>query len=324
MIRAYVGLLGSGKTVSLVRDALRRFRLDIPQVYSDISSLRFPEAVYLSAEHPEMVAQVSNGLVLLDEAQIVMDSRFWQRVPAEVLSALSQLRKNSLDVFYTTQVFEMVESRLRGLTNEVVYCKRLAGRWCLQQWRVPGTKEVVRKRVYRMDDRIFRLYDTLEIVGRRVGEGVAMSAALAAVRAGSRSVKPKHGRKTGAAAYDRPVFCHYDRSVRLTREAKECRDWLFARGVTGPGWPDWADSVAGELRRRAWLADFGLLTDDVPVWCTYEDPWLAGWAPEEVRERLALERAVQDVEEFEQLQARKLRGRRLSGGSSTRIIEGKS
>ena len=311
MITAYVGLLGSGKSLSMCRDAYRIFRARLPQIYTDMRSARFPEMVYISAERPEMLSMVNNGLILLDEAQIIADARYWQKVPAVVLSALAQMRKNSLDLLYTTQIFENVDSRLRGLTNEVIYCKRI-GPFILQQWRYPGSKETFKKRITRLDQSLFWLYDTTEILGKRVGVGLSSSAALREARerrSGVRREPPDSG-----ARFKADIWRVSKSALVLTQEAADVYDWLVTNGHMRQDCREWAGVVRTEIARRRWLAAFGLGWDDaciIPTTTTYETPFMIGYSPADLDRELAAEQAIDSIEEFERFQKRKLRKERI-------------
>jgi hypothetical protein len=64
------------------------------------------------------------GLVLLiDEVGILMPARFWQSFPIDLIYTLSQSRKMRLDLVYTSQDVEMVDSMLRRLTQWVYRVK---------------------------------------------------------------------------------------------------------------------------------------------------------------------------------------------------------
>lgn len=311
MIRAYVGLLGSGKTLSLVSEALRMFRLTIPQIYTDMASLRFPEAVYLSAEEPSALATVSQGLILLDEAQIIADARYWQKVPGDVLSAWAQLRKNGLDLLYTTQTFESVDARLRGLTAEVIRCKKF-GPFVLQLSQVPGKKEILRKRIVRISPVAYHLYDTLEIVGRAVGLGAGQSSTMAELRAARSAKREARPQLRNGLEFFRshsaPVYGgEYLRHLVLHPAARRSRDFLIEQGAMSEATVLWYDLVADELCRRSWLGSFGFSEDEIeqlPLTCSYSSPWLRGWSPREVAARVAISRRVDEWEEREQTRRR--------------------
>lgn len=315
MIRGYVGLLGSGKSYSMVADGLRRFRETHAQVFSDMVGLRFPEAIYLDARAPQQLADLREGLILLDEAQILMSSRFWHKVPPQVLSALAQLRKNGLDVLYTTQNLARVDSVLRELTGEVVTCRRF-GRVVVQVAKAVEGKDVLWRRACLLRSEIWRCYDTLEIVGERVGQGVGQSEALARVRA--QRLAREHARARKAPEVASRVFAWNGGSLAVTPEARAVALWLLRGGHVRAGDPNWRLAVAREMERRRWLGFFGLKGEQVPVSTTAVHPWCAGYSPAEVQARVSAELEADDIlaaaeEDRRQSVAREVSRRRSRG-----------
>lgn len=310
MIRAYVGLWGSGKSLSMVTEALRVFRNTYCQVYTDMATLRFPHAVYWSAEQPELMAQVSEGLVLMDEAQVMADARKWQQVPSDVLLAWAQGRKNKLDLVYTTQQFEAVDTRLRSLTAEVVRCKRYGPMW-LHIHQRPGYKEVLRKRWIFPSRTAMKLYDTYELIGRRVGQGAGRSDHLAQVRAGLSPDKPRH--RDNGNPYSESAFRWYaGRNAVLKPKAHAVIDYLTEQG-TNLNSREWVGMVEAEMSRWNWLNEFGLYADDLPQECTFENPWLPGWSPAEVHARVQAEKEIDKVEDLIKQRERAARRSAIGG-----------
>jgi hypothetical protein len=282
--------------------------------------LRFPEAVFLDVQKPEMMARISEGLILLDEGQIMADARAWAKIPSEVLQAWAQLRKNRLDMFYTTQGFEHVDTRLRDLTAEVIRFKRAFGRWVWVFKHVPGKKEIISKKLVKLDSSIFRLYDTFEKIGNQgIGVGIPVSQSLAAVRA-MRTVTREHRTTVESAeAYfgREPLTYRRGRVVEFTRATQEAYEYLHAEGVIQRGMLI-KEAVRHEMGRRAWLSEFRLRGEEVPISTTYYSPFMTGWGPEEVRQAneeeerrgaATTERRITDLES----ELRALKRRRLSG-----------
>lgn len=129
MIRAYIGLLGEGKTLSMVNDAVHRMEKK-KKVVSN-----FPikwkkwgkkyESVYLAGkEFENAFLKETDCLFCIDEASIVLPNYYWNRLPGEFLIKFAQSRKYGLDIFYTSQGYSHAVKRLRDLTNEVVKCEK--------------------------------------------------------------------------------------------------------------------------------------------------------------------------------------------------------
>jgi len=304
-IRCIAGNLGQGKTLTMVVDALARFRKERPQVYTNMTSLRFPEAVYIPGI--DGLPTCENGLILLDEASTEMSSRFFHDQGRLVLAMLRQSRKNGLDLWYTAQSFDDVDKSLRDLTNEVVMCRRV-GPHILKIVLKPGTKDVIGRSVGRVDPDVFPLYDTFEVIGR-AGRGGVIGAAAERRAVGHRTPAaggpPREARWRKVDLYRRVWWTS---TYRLSPAAIEARDYLekrirLRRGV------GWASDVRDELVRRNWLRLFGLTVDNVLPMTSFDMPWLPGFSPEEVQLRLAEDdqQAALDVAASAAKRARRLK-----------------
>lgn len=275
MIRVYTGLLGSGKTLSMVTDAYRVFKAQLPQVYTNMASLRFPHSVYVTPTDPDLVGRAHDGLFLLDEAHLTFDAYFWQRIPESALVGFTMLRKRGLQLFMTTQNMEQVASRLRSLVTEEVRCHAF-GPLLVQRVRPPGDKKGGSLRVVRKDRSIFPLYDTLETF-RNPASDLPSSETLRELRRRREPAPPGH-----AVAPSRRVWGWQGGSRSMRPLAREVADWLRVRErlpVSG-----WESAVVAEMDRWLWLARFGLSADDVPD-ASPDAPWLPGWSPAAVLDR---------------------------------------
>ncbi len=226
-----MGLLGAGKTMLAVQHALglarRRNALLLSNIRIDAAGVEFHQlgvgADGIDLEeltaHRERARGEDRGLVLLiDEVGILMPARFWQSFPIDLIYTLSQSRKMRLDLVYTSQDVEMVDSMLRRLTQWVyrVKCfpapsieRREAGRrpwfFVVDRWR-PMSIDKKDKRLGKSYQRYRRhfegAYDTDELVAPPV---------RLVVGASRRSEKQARGsggpssRGTGANAEDRPL-----------------------------------------------------------------------------------------------------------------------
>lgn len=143
MIVGRVGLIGNGKTYLHARDALatakRRRAVFLSNIWTRGS---VPAAAYLGdpggvdrvqlavgddgfdlAELEELLDAArgaGRGAVLfIDEVGVLMPARFWQKFPVALMYRFSQSRKLRLDVYYTAQDIEDVDSFLRRKTQWV-------------------------------------------------------------------------------------------------------------------------------------------------------------------------------------------------------------
>lgn len=142
MIRAFVGAMGSGKTLSLVWTAARdlqegrtvytnfpfstsvgtfRSRIDYIFKKNQIDTPLRP--IYLEAdEFLEAMTTAKNAVFCVDEANVVFSNRQWKNLDMKFIHRFSHNRKLGNDIYYTSQRFKHTEVRLRDLTNDVVEC----------------------------------------------------------------------------------------------------------------------------------------------------------------------------------------------------------
>jgi hypothetical protein len=112
MIVAFCGNLGSGKTLMMSSiayfEALRGKR-----VYANYA-LRFAWRFDAWAQ----LFSLEQGIVCLDEAQVVADSREFKREDVKALTQwILQTRKIGLDFYFTTQHIGQVDTRIRNIVD---------------------------------------------------------------------------------------------------------------------------------------------------------------------------------------------------------------
>jgi hypothetical protein len=236
MIEGYVGLLGAGKTMLAVQHALglakRRNAVLLSNIKVEGAGVEFHQLGVgedgidleeLRSWQARTREDGGRGLVLLiDEVGILMPARFWQSFPIDLIYTLSQSRKMRLDLVYTSQDIEMVDSMLRRLTQWVyrVKCfpsptneRRERGRrpwfFLVEQFRpahVNVGESVQRKR--RLSRRWLRYrrgfegcYDTDELVAPAVRLSTGSSRGSKSRTRGSDGPSPVGAQRSGA----RPV-----------------------------------------------------------------------------------------------------------------------
>lgn len=134
MIRAYVGRVGEGKTLSMINDAILSLDKTDVDVFTNVPFINYNRKGTLdkkrqpyycsSLELEKVIVNCSNALIVLDEANIVFPSYFWTKLSVDYIRRFSENRKYKMDLYYTTQMFKHVVTRLRDLTNEVVKCSK--------------------------------------------------------------------------------------------------------------------------------------------------------------------------------------------------------
>lgn len=164
MIQGFIGRPGAGKTYSMVSLAYR-LHGRVP-IYSNMS-LSWAQQV----ETVDELVGLTNGLVLLDEAGLWFNSRYWSRVSIEQMSWFAQSRKRGVHLWFTSQSEAAVDASIRRLVATYVYCMRY-GPLIVQRWVDPNDLRARGlTRFMWLSERVFRLYDTYEIVGDGSGQG---------------------------------------------------------------------------------------------------------------------------------------------------------
>lgn len=123
--RVYKGFQGSGKTLSMVHYTLKMLE-QYPDClcFSNIC-INHPRVSYFSTpEELKKILTISNGaagvLVVLDEAHL-----FWGRkagISLDVLTAISQQRKDRRRIVLSSQIWEELDISLRKQVKEIVQC----------------------------------------------------------------------------------------------------------------------------------------------------------------------------------------------------------
>lgn len=177
----YVGRQGAGKTASMVE-------------YLDRTKARYPNCVivtnfgYYQADHIMKswrdLVTIRNGtdgvIFAIDEIHSEYSSAAWKDVPEEILSEVSQQRKQRVKIVATAQFFTRVAKPLREQAATVVSCKTFAGRltsWkeydALQYAMVMDNPNVVKKKLkplrkysFVQSDAFRESYDTYEKIER--------------------------------------------------------------------------------------------------------------------------------------------------------------
>jgi len=131
-------MIGAGKTMCAVRDAselARRrgaviasnIRIDVP----GLECFQLPvgqDGIDTDALQAVMdyAASRGTGVVLLaDEIGIIFPARAWAKFPVSIMFAVSQSRKQRLDIIYTSQDVEQVDAFIRRLTSWVYQVQAL-------------------------------------------------------------------------------------------------------------------------------------------------------------------------------------------------------
>lgn len=174
--RIYIGHQGMGKTLSMVEDIIQ-LRKEFPKclIYGNLS-INIPNYYKIESDNDLKYAlAVQNGdagvAVVLDEAHLFFGKK--TGIPLEVLTSISQQRKDRRKIFMTSQIWEELDISLRKQVKEIVKCRnffnfiqfnRVQDGYSLHYDKLQG--EYVADKLYtyifKHNIRLYRCYDTYE------------------------------------------------------------------------------------------------------------------------------------------------------------------
>ena len=162
MIMAYCGTLGSGKTLMMSSLAYVS-ALSGTAVYANYA-LNFAWRFNTW----DQLFGLSSGLICLDEAQVVADSREFKRDDIKRLTQwILQTRKLGLDFYFTTQSVGQVDTRIRHILDYMMVlvpsysASGRGSRWELWDYQT-GVKKS--SGVFGHSPDLYSLYNTYELI----------------------------------------------------------------------------------------------------------------------------------------------------------------
>jgi hypothetical protein len=190
MIKIYIGTLGSGKTLTMVKDMNDDFTRENKRVISNLV-LEFASSqiskTFFQAFAEGKSEELFDVTLGLDEIHIFLDSRRSTSKRNTYLSYfILQTRKRGVNLYATTQFLSQIDIRLRNVCDYVVKCEAYIklkkgfdkvtpikaskgltqeegeNLWILNTTITPAG-EVVKKEMFRAS-KYFNLYDTKQII----------------------------------------------------------------------------------------------------------------------------------------------------------------
>lgn len=163
-VTAYVGLPGSGKSYGLVQRAYREFQKDNPRPVFVNAGFNVRGA-YSFRSFDEFLEIPDGAIVLWDELPLYVSSRRWQDFPDGLLYRLTQIRKDGLELHYSTIDWGMVDKNVRNITFWVWECEQRSARMLKRRKFPPEHRrrkdERPRRTEYvRLNEDVLALYDS--------------------------------------------------------------------------------------------------------------------------------------------------------------------
>lgn len=162
MVFGFVGTLGAGKTLFMSYLAHKVHQSRGGGLYANYA-LHGAERVNTWDD----LFSLSDGLICLDELQVIADSRaFSKKENLQFSQWLLQTRKIGLDLFFTTQNLNQVDLRVRNVLDYVAILMRKSRRSPLSQVWIVDFQFGLPKNKFplRHSEHLYQLYDTYQQV----------------------------------------------------------------------------------------------------------------------------------------------------------------
>jgi hypothetical protein len=122
MITLYRGARGKGKTLTMVKDALKYYKNHY-KVYSNLESLKF--GIYITSDfilNLSRNSNLNNCVLVIDEIELFFDSRNYSNKQNKAFSNfLQQIRKRNIVILSTCQYISLIDIRIRQQIDVCCY-----------------------------------------------------------------------------------------------------------------------------------------------------------------------------------------------------------
>lgn len=140
MVCLYFGLPGAGKTTCLTFHALLYAKpfSKYKHVYHNVKSLKVPGSTYIDNSCIGKY-DLSNSLILIDEAQLFADNRDYKSFPKELKEFFFMHRHLNCDIFLYSQQWDSLDRKIRSITDRVyyIYKSKVSGLVFSKYYRIP-------------------------------------------------------------------------------------------------------------------------------------------------------------------------------------------
>lgn len=162
MVIGLVGLPGAGKTYKITQIALEAMKKG-RKVYANYKI----EGATRYQDLTKIAREVEEGVILIDEINLVCPSRYWDNFPPELAYFWSQTRKLKLDIYWTAQHQDRVDKIVREITNWIWKINSLPFGFRIMTKYLPEQigktkREVWGRQIFRINKKIFSKYNTYE------------------------------------------------------------------------------------------------------------------------------------------------------------------
>lgn len=142
-VKMYFGLPGCGKTTLMCKmayDEVKKIKKGKSKYKYVYSNVKFNFDGYVHIQNSDIgVYDISDGLVLIDEATLFADSRDYKNFGREKLEYFLEHRHFNVDICLFTQQWDGVDRKIRVITDKVYYIYKtpLTGWLYSKYYRIP-------------------------------------------------------------------------------------------------------------------------------------------------------------------------------------------
>lgn len=171
--RVYIGYQGQGKTLSMAQYAFFiHEKCPKAKIFSNIVFNNLEYEYFCDSKGLEKALSYSNGLdgvlVIIDEAHLFFNRK--DGISLDVLTAISQQRKDLRRIVFSSQIWEELDISLRKQVKEIVRCKaflhfqinRITNGETLSYDKLKGeyVAEPIGWEIFKHNERLYNCYDT--------------------------------------------------------------------------------------------------------------------------------------------------------------------
>lgn len=169
-LRVYVGMFGTGKSLSAVnyvRRQAKQYNLNV------LSNIRLTDVPYTPlVNYKQIIDAPGDTIILIDEISTVFNARTWKDFNINLLFQLLQCRKQKKQLVCTAQRFAHVDKLIRDITAEVIVCRKTwrvvrniaYDGWDYENAPVSAMIPPLWRYAYVATDGLYASYDTDEVI----------------------------------------------------------------------------------------------------------------------------------------------------------------
>lgn len=118
-----LGERGDGKTLTATAIAYMNNHTDKKNVFANYHLSGIPYQYITFKDLTDFPEYLEDSIVIMDEMHIGSDSyEFFSKHVKDITTFITQLRKRSITLIYTTQRFSTIAKRMRDMTNYIIQC----------------------------------------------------------------------------------------------------------------------------------------------------------------------------------------------------------